>query len=77
MFLHHSAADGLHGKGVGGFHYSMVYGLTGRVLGGRSVAPGAGLSRQNLGTKYIPCVGTIMNNNGCQIYFILLPNLLV
>ena len=35
-----------------------VYDLTGRGLGGRSVAPGAGFCGQNLGIKYIPCVGT-------------------
>ena len=36
----------------------LVYGLTGRALGGRSAAPGAGFCGQNLGIKYIPCVGT-------------------
>ena len=35
-----------------------VYSLTGCGLGGRSIAPGAGFCGQNLGIKYIPCVGT-------------------
>ena len=36
----------------------LVYGLTGRGLGGRSAALGVGFCGQNLGIKYIPCVGT-------------------
>ena len=43
-----------------------VYGLSGWALGGwmagwlggRSAVPGAGFCGQNLGIKYIPCVGT-------------------
>ena len=42
------------------------------------IPPGAGFCGQNLWIKYIPCVRCrypFMNNNGCQICFILLPNL--
>ena len=53
-----------------------VYGLTGHGLGGHSVAPGAGFCMQNLGIKYIPCVGTHLSItmaaksalSYCQIY---------
>ena len=44
--------------------------LGGPWLGGQ-LAPGAGFCRQNLGIKYIPCLGSrypLMDNNGCQIY---------
>ena len=34
-----------------------VYGLTGRGIAAWSAAPGAGFCGQNLGIKYIPCVG--------------------
>ena len=34
-----------------------VYDLTGRGLGGWSAAPGTGFCWQNLGIKYIPCIG--------------------
>ena len=35
-----------------------VLGLTGRAHGCQAAASGAGFSGQNLGIKYIPCVGT-------------------
>ena len=54
-----------------------VYGLTGRGLGGQLAAPGARFCGQNLDKVYSMGRYPFMNNNGCQICFILLPNLLV
>ena len=55
-----------------------VYGLTGRGLGGRSAVPGAGFcGAKSWNNVYSMHRYPFMNNNGCQICFILLPKLLV
>ena len=57
---------------------SPVYGLTGRALGGRPVGDAGRriLQAKSWNKVYSLCRYPFMNNNGCQIYFILLLNLL-